>query len=362
MKISVLSNFILIVFFLVLCSFSVVAYGQSNLLGTPPETLRNNVQEKSSVVLENNRTTIDEKLLAEDNFSAGKGYLIQVPTNHPTVPTVYNGSFAGVPNNGTIQIDLNTGYNMVGNPYPSGISVHHFIDSNPAITGTLYFLKKNSAHDAGTSYATLTKIAYVTNGDKVEDASFGYFEAGNESNWFINKAQGFFVHSAMDAKLIFTNSMRRVTQVNPNFENSHHAVPKKGLYWLNLKNEAGEYSQMAVGYSPEGTMEEDRGVDGKNINLDYHLTSVIDGNEYAIQGRPEFVVSDSVPLSYKVLSSGEYSISIDHAVGIFADNSQLIYIKDKMKNKLHNLSEGPYSFSSKAGTFPNRFTVVYQSR
>jgi hypothetical protein len=51
----------------------------------------------------------------------------------------------------------------------------------------------------------------------------------------------------------------------------------------------------------------------------------------------------------------------DHAIGIFEDNSQVIYLKDKKKNKLHNLSSGPYSFVSKAGTFENRFEVVYKT-
>ncbi len=348
--------------FLVLLGFFVAAYGQDSQSSTTTETHQINLQERSTVVSEQSNAVVDRKLALEETFSAGKGYLVQVPSNHPTIPTLYIGTFAGVPNNGTMHIDLKAGYNLVGNPYPSGINVRLFVDSNPTISGTLYFLKKNSVHAVATSYATLTKIAYVSNGDKVEDASFGYFEAGNESNWFVSMAQGFFVDAMMDSKLIFTNSMRRITQVNPNFEDSQNAVPNKGLYWLNLKNEAGAYSEMAVGYIAEGTMAEDRGIDGRNINLDFYLASLIDNVDYAIQGRAAFTKTDIVPLSYKVETSGNYSIAIAHAAGIFKNNSQTIYIKDNVKHKLHNLNSGVYSFFSNSGAFADRFEIVYQAR
>jgi hypothetical protein len=175
-------------------------------------------------------------------------------------------------------------------------------------------------------------------------------------------AQGFFVNAATDSKLIFTNSMRRISRVNPNFKNLQDNVPNKGLYWLNLNNEVGAYSQMAVGYSAEGTMAEDQGVDGQNINLDFYLTSLIDNNEFAIQGRDAFTTTDIVPLSYKVETSGNYTIAIDHAAGIFKNNSQTIYIKDNVKHKLHNLNSGVYSFFSKAGAFVDRFEIVYEPR
>jgi hypothetical protein len=361
MNVNTLFNDSKAVVFQVLFVFSVVAYGQDSQSSAIAKTPQINLQEGSSIALEDKLSAIGERIVKEDTFSLGKGYLIQVPADHSTVPSTYQGAFFGVPNNGTMHLEMKAGFNMVGNPYPSGINVHHFIDSNPTITGTVYFLKKNGADVSSTSYTTLTKTAYVSNGDKSEDASFGYFEAGDESNWFINVAQGFFVNASNDSKLLFTNRMRRISKANPDFKNSKSAAHKSSLYWLNLNSEDGLYSQMAVGYSSSGTFAVDKGIDGKNINLDFYLTSLIDRDEYAIQGRPEFTLSDIVPLSYKVLTSGKYTILLDHAIGIFEDNSQVIYLKDKKKNKLHNLNNGPYSFVSKAGTFENRFEVVYKT-
>jgi len=198
---ALLSNIKTGLFFLLYVLYS-VAHGQSSLSSTATTTLPINLQEKSITDSERTSADADRKLTSEDTFSVGKGYLIQVPTDHPTVPTPFKGLFSGVPNNGTMHIEMKAGYNMVGNPYPSGINVHDFIESNPAITGTLYFLKKNRRYATATSYATLTKTAYVTNGTTEEDASIGYFEAGDESNWFLTIAQGFFINATMDSNLV----------------------------------------------------------------------------------------------------------------------------------------------------------------
>jgi hypothetical protein len=362
MSVNTLFNNLKTALFILVILCDVVAHGQSSQASAVTKKPQSDLQQSASEVSELIATDGDRKISVEDSFSLSKGYLVKVPANHPTTPTPYSGSFEGVPNNGTMKIDMEAGFNLVGNPYPSAINVQGFINSNPSTTGTLYFLKKNNRDVAATSYATLTKTAYVSNVAKDEDSSIGYFEVGNESNWFINMAQGFFVNAATDSKLIFTNSMRRISRVNPNFKNLQDNVPNKGLYWLNLNNEVGAYSQMAVGYSAEGTMAEDQGVDGQNINLDFYLTSLIDNNEFAIQGRDAFTTTDIVPLSYKVETSGNYTIAIDHAAGIFKNNSQTIYIKDNVKHKLHNLNSGVYSFFSKAGAFVDRFEIVYEPR
>ena len=66
-------------------------------------------------------------------------------------------------------------------------------------------------------------------------------------------------------------------------------------------------------------------------------------------------------MKFKVLTSGTYSILIDHAEGIFSSGSQAIYVKDNLSNTYHNLSTGAYTFTSDAGTFANRFEIVYQT-
>jgi autotransporter-associated beta strand protein len=305
---------------------------------------------------------------ANVQFTNGIGYLIRVPYNHPTSPTVYNGIFTGVANNGPISATVSTalnGFNAVGNPYPSRLNVHNFIDGNANITGPLYLWRKTNTTGVSNSYATLTKTAYVANGSAGGDTGAGFFPTGSgqEQNWVLNIGQGFIVKATSGSTVSFTNSMRRSSNANQFFRNSQTTTSiNNGLYWLNLIDNTGVYSQMAVGYSSEGTIADDRGIDGENINKEFYLTSLIGAGEYSIQGRPEFESSDVVPLSYKALTSGNYSIAIDHADGLFTNTNQAIYLKDKLTATEHNLQTGAYNFTSVAGTFTNRFEIIYQSQ
>ncbi|MDN3677965.1 hypothetical protein QWY90_11660 [Flavobacterium paronense] len=300
------------------------------------------------------------------SFANGKAYLIRVPYNHPTTPFVYNGVFTGVANNGTISATVTTtlnGYNAVGNPYPSRLNVKDFIDGNTNIDGTLYFWRKTNTTAMSTSYATLTKTAYTANGAIGGDTGTGFFPtspAGASDNWVINVGQGFIVKATGGTSISFSNTMRRSLNADQFFKNSTAVnTVSNGLYWLNLIDNSGVYSQMAVGYSAEGTVGFDRGIDGKNINKEFYLTSLIDADEYSIQGRPDFDSSDVVPLSYKAVTAGNYSIAIDHTDGLFTDVSQPIYVRDILTDTYHDLNTGAYAFDTAAGTFTNRFEIVY---
>ena len=148
-------------------------------------------------------------------------------------------------------------------------------------------------------------------------------------------------------------------RTNGENEDSTDEFITDGIYWLNLSDATNPISQMAVGYSQNATLDFDRGIDGKNINNDMYLASLINGEDYAIQGRSSFVDTDEVPLSFKVATAGNYTISIDQSSGIFSQG-QVIYLKDNVQNTIHNLSEsGAYNFTTAAGTFAERFEVVY---
>jgi hypothetical protein len=299
-------------------------------------------------------------------FAEATGYLIRTPWNHPTAPAVFQGEFKGVPNSGAITYEMaltGNGYNAVGNPYPSKLNVVKFIQDNPNITGTLYFWRKTNSSTAST-YATLTSLAYNANQAAGGDTGTGYFNSGDEANWVINVGQGFLVQAdTANNELYFTNEMRRgSSSANQFFRTSNVSATNgeiQGLYWLNLSNSTELISQATVGYTTNSTLGIDYGIDGKNINKEMYLASLIDGDDYAVQGRPSFEMSDVVPMSYKVLTAGNYTINIDHTFGLFS-GTQVIYLKDKLLQTVHNLSAGAYNFATQAGTFADRFEVVYR--
>jgi hypothetical protein len=290
---------------------------------------------------------------ATTDFASATGYLIRTPnTWAAATPTTFNGVFTGVPNNGDISFTMSVGalgsrYNLVGNPYPSPISIASFVSDNSTITGTLYFWRKTNG--TGTAYCTYAGTTYTSNGNA---------QAANP-NGIIQTGQGFFVEaSGSGTALLFKNSQRVSNTANQFFRSN---IIENNRIWLNATNSSGAFSQMAVGYMTDATQNVDS-LDGKYINdSPFALTSLINSEEYTIQGRAlPFSTSDSVPLGFKTNVAGNYNIAIDHVDGLFS-NGQAIYLKDNLLNIVTNLGVGSYSFASAAGTFNSRFEIVYQS-
>ncbi len=292
------------------------------------------------------------------DFATATGYLIRMPNNHPSTATVWAGAFAGVPNNGDYgfsMVDNGVGqrFNAVGNPYPSPIDATAFVGNttNAAnTTGTLYFWRKTN-NAASPSYCSWTTGGFVTNSEaQVFDP-----------NDVIQTGQGFFVEaSGSGTSLVFDNTMRTDDHANQFFRNQN--TIERNRIWLNATNAEGLFSQTLVGYMTGATNAIDYAIDGKYINDGpIALTSIIDNEKFVIQGRSlPFDVTDSVPLEFKATTAGNYTIAIDHVDGLFL-GEQAIYLRDLLMGVDHDLKAAAYSFTSDAGTFSERFEIVYQS-
>lgn len=339
-----------------------------NLQELSPETLSNRFYIYNETTDQYN--SIDPSVT---EFEAGHGYLIRMPNNHPefvdveTPGTEWTANFVGVPFNGDITVSLSTslnGYNLVGNPYPSPINVHDFYTNNSGTIDSgsaLYFWRKRNDATAST-YATVTMAAYTANSQTggFGDTGSGTF-TGDSSEWVINPGQGFFVQ-ATGNNLVFNNNMRRGINNDQFFrmnQEGNQGITISRL-WLNISGNNGEFNQMAIAYSDETTNGLDYGWDGKMLenNDNIKLFSIINDTKLSIQAREAFTTTDVVTLGYKAENAGIYTISLDHVDGLFAEG-QKIYLNDKLLNSTYNLTEGDYNFSSEAGTFNDRFEVIY---
>ncbi len=316
-----------------------------------PQTLSNRFY------IYNTDTNLYNSIDATGNFNLAAGYLIRTPNNHPTAAAVQNGTFKGSLNNGDITIALphindEKSYSAVGNPYASPISAADFIDANSSlIEGTLWFWRKTNDNSESRSYCTLTKFGYSANA-----AEGGENEFAVNPNGIINTAQGFIVKSKTAGQLVFNNNMRTGHSTNQFFRTSNPNTASR--IWLNVTRQ-GAFSQTLLGYTAEATIGYDNGYDGRaildgNINL-YTLAADM---KLAIQARPEFTTADIVPLGFKTATAGSFTFAINNADGLFTGN-QAVYIKDNQLNLTHNLKEGSYTFTSEAGTFEDRFEIVY---
>ena len=280
------------------------------------------------------------------SFSPATGYLIRAPnTWTASTPTTFNGVFTGVPNNGTITLTGLTPnkFYAVGNPYPSSISAASFINGN-STSGTLYFWRKTNGAN-GTAYATRTNAGGTASGGLTPTDNIGV-------------GQGFIVKTGASATTLSFNNTMRTSSNSLVFLRTNE---ERNRYWLNLNTPTEFICQTLVAYMPEATASVDNAIDGKYINdAPIALTSLINSEEYAIQGRAlPFSTSDSVPLGFKTNVAGNFTIAIDHVDGFFI-NGQAIFLKDNLLNTVTDLSLGSYSFASEAGTFNSRFEIVYQ--
>lgn len=290
-------------------------------------------------------------------FATGTGYLIRMPNTAVEAPSTekFNGMFTGVPNNGPKGFSSLTAgkYYAVGNPYPSTVSATAFLAGNTNIDGTLYFWRKknniNQGTSSTTSYATWTTAGGVANsggGSTIEPS--GILQVG----------QGFIVNTGTATILNFENTMRIIDNDDKILKT--RKVVENNRVWLNLTNTSGAFSQTLVAYMDNATLGIDNGIDGKYINdSPIALTSNINNEEYVIQGRPSFDVSDVVALNFKTDLAGDYTIAVDHVDGLFA-TGQDIYLVDSKTGTETNLKEGSYTFNTTAGVDNARFSLKYQ--
>ncbi|AXG74697.1 hypothetical protein DVK85_10840 [Flavobacterium arcticum] len=340
-----------------------------------------NLQEFSSMTLANRFYDYDETtdlLQAIDpetnDFEQGLGYLIRMPNDHPafidadTPGTAWTGTFVGVPQNGTITVNMSTilnGYNLVGNPYPSPINIHDFYAANAATlneSSALYFWRKRNDPDA-TTYCNVTMAAYTANNQSGGwgDTGSGTF-VGDPTTWVINPGQGFFVQ-ASGGTLTFNNNMRANVNNNQFFRTTPEDANTLDIsrLWINLTGDSSGFSQMAVAYSNVTTNDIDYGWDGKALVEDgvIKVYSTVNDNKLTIQARESFIDTDEVTLGYNVTEAGSYTISLDHTDGLFLEG-QDIFLTDNLTGETVDLWDIDYMFTTEAGQFNDRFVVTYR--
>ena len=297
---------------------------------------------------------------ASANFTKGKGFLIRTPSTFTTTATQqWSVNFTGVPNNGNVTLSAgSTGatekYLLVGNPYPSAISIAAFRTANPNITGVFYFYRKPNGVTSISGYGTLAANGQFSTNDA--DNLVGALTPGD----VIASGQGFFVAMKSDnnnGEVYFTNAMRvandhgHFNRVNTNLDS----------YKLIVKTPLGGNSQMIMNYDSETTNGYDVGYDAVAFtDGTTDFSSIMANEKYRIQSKGEYNAADVIPVQFKTGAAGEHRIKLQDAQGVFAAD-QMVIIKDNLTGVQHNLTaNGDYVFTATAGTFTNRFEVIYQ--
>jgi len=334
---------------------------------------------------------------------AGIGYIVGGPKSTSAVST-YLAPFYGVPNNGAISLAgtiVPDSFYLLGNPYPSAINADTFLNENAAVlNGTLYFWTHNTAMQdrnlignnpdgstkAGSGAYAYTQDDYasynITGGvvGIAPDITAKANSLGGNTNIPSGKiaaGQGFFASSLVNptgSAIVYNNDIRVAGTTSTIVNNSQffktsntkgkttNAVEKHRV-WLSLSNSQGAFKQALVGYVTGATNEYDSRFDGESFDgnefVDFY--SINQDKNLVIQGRAmPFDETDEVPLGYRTTIDGAFTINIDQADGLLAD--QAIFIEDKLTNTIFDLKSGAYAFTTIAGTFNDRFILRYTSK
>ena len=341
--------------------------GSQNLYGFSPATLTNRFYTYNTT----SNSYVTTGLSAATTFTAGKGFAVRAPNDHSSVtPSTWEGTFTGIPNNGTVPFTLDTsgsGFNLVGNPYPSPITAASFLAANSTkIEGTFYFyahslpMNANGTFPTGTNYSAWNT---GTGGVAASRADLGIphnIIAPVAPTGIIQVGQGFFVKAKAGASgdINFTNAIRVGNNADQFFRTTE--IERHRL-WLNLTTETGtDINQIAVAYVEGATQNADTNFDGLSFgNVGSMLSSKIDGANYVIQGRSlPFDSNDVVALGFKATAAGNYKIVLTNKDGLFLGN-QDVFVRDNLMGIEHNIKVSPYTFASEIGTFDARFQLVY---
>lgn len=299
-----------------------------------------------------------------------RGYIIRAPNGAPynsATPTIFNGQFFGVPNNGQVTRTLQSGFNkanLIGNPYPCAINADDFIslaDNGFAITGALYFWTHNTPI-SGNVYTNSDFASYnLSGGIGVASVNSGVSTQAPTNE--LAAGQGFFVQGLDTSYDVTFDNTIRLSNSNLNFfknSPSHLSNIERNRMWLNLYNTEGAFKQIMVGYIQNATNALDNKYDAKLIDVNNAATmySLIGLDKLVIQAKGlPFDFNDTIDLGYRSNIVSNYKIKLQDFDGLFSN--QDIFIEDKLLNVIHNLKESDYSFNTEIGTFDDRFTLRF---
>lgn len=284
-------------------------------------------------------------------FIPAAGYLIRTPNDFITAPQVFNAQFEGqIPNSGTINYSHDTiggDFVMLGNPYPSAISIADFLAANTGITQTVYVWNSQAEMDANGQYTGSNYNTYSTTGEVPLGTMDGYLPVG----------QAFFVQRdgiPATTPFVFNDTMRQTVH-----DGVFSRKATADRFWLELTTPSGSKPQMLFGFNAAATAgydtEYDAGLIGTNADA---LYTTVNHRKLVIDAHGAFSAEDRFALQADFSTAGMYTIRVLKAEGIFAD-SQKIWLKDRQTGTTILISEQPYSFTAQRGSVTDRFTLQF---
>lgn len=276
-------------------------------------------------------------------MALGRGYTATGAGN-----VTFNGIPGNAPNGSPIEVDVvlpasNTGFNLIGNPFPSAINAASFLNDNAGIIdGTVWLWDQAGAPPfVSSDFATINALGATSGGGS--QVPVGYISSG----------QGFFVNRSVPGtdQVEFRNS-QRTTAGNAQFFSDENILRHR----LTLSNSAMHINELLVGFKSDASAGFDHAYDARkrvgNPNLAFY--SLLDGEPYAIQGLELNQQHQVVELGFISTSSGTHHIELKASEG--HATTQMVILEDRQLGLFKLLHPGEaYTFEATAGAVNDRF-------
>ncbi|MCF8294853.1 MAG: T9SS type A sorting domain-containing protein [Bacteroidales bacterium] len=271
---------------------------------------------------------------ADGLFMPGKGYLVAYNAASPTKN--FTAGPGLTPTIGNLNFSLsytNSGWNLLGNPYTSGI------DWNQADRSKF-----------------VDDYAYIYDPNKPGGEGYMIVDGG-EADAFIGSGQGFFVlaePASNGQNFQFTSAMQA-------HGGTSYKSPENESY-ISLRLSGGEYfDETTLRFREGATAARERDDALKLYSFNTAIPQLYsfstENYELSVNTVPNETPEGPMALGVKIPANGTFEFSLNaETMDLFPSG---VYLEDTEADVIHNLTNGSYSFESEGGTFTNRFKLYF---
>lgn len=274
-----------------------------------------------------------------DNFVPGKGYMVAYNSENPTK------TFSGTLNTGDVTFNLKNsgsgtynGWNLISNPYSTSID-WYLVDHTE---------ETSMFQDV---YAYLYDPTMQGGGDYI-------YKNGGSQGEYIGSNQGFFVlanTSSNNQDFTFTDAMQ--THGGGSYMKST-ILEDKLILRLSSEN---YYNETTIILRDQSSFIRDRNDALKlysyNPSVPQFYSISLDEINLAINSIPNANFETPISLGIRIPVADSYTISIQTNTINFSSN--ILYLEDKVTNKIHKIIDEDYQFTSPEGDINNRFILHF---
>lgn len=290
-------------------------------------------------------------MTGSESLEVGKGYVSRVGSNR----TVSLTGGSATLNNGDVTVTLSrqsdsnskNGYNLIGNPYPSFVTLNYVVDGeNSGIESSIWY-RSVLANNSGMAFDTYNILT---------NTSVGVQSGSGALTPYIAPMQAFWVRANYNLATVTFRQANRSHQAAVKLRSQAVENPELRLSVTNgiVSDETviGFYPNASDAFDPYDSHK----MSNERIDLP-ELFSYAGTEEVAINGLPALVENKEIRLGFRTGLSGTFTIKANELIHL--DEGVNVFLMDKWTNTTQNLNASPsYSFTSDAGTLTDRFSLV----